>query len=46
MEKVSILLAIWNVTAISYILWPLGNLVTFGHIYPHFGLLCQKNWQP
>jgi hypothetical protein len=27
--------------AIWHILWPFGNLVAIGYIFPRFGLLCQ-----
>jgi hypothetical protein len=33
-------------TAIWYILWPIGNLVVIWYIFPRFGILCQKIWQP
>jgi hypothetical protein len=44
MEKVGILLGIWNIihTAILYILWPFGNLVANWHISPRFGILRQE----
>jgi hypothetical protein len=25
-----------------YIVWPLGNLVVFGYIFPRFGILCHE----
>jgi hypothetical protein len=31
-----------NVTAIKYILWPIGKLVVISYIFPHFGTLCQE----
>jgi hypothetical protein len=30
------------ITAIWYMLWPLGNLVTTWYIFPGFGILCQE----
>jgi uncharacterized membrane protein YuzA (DUF378 family) len=40
MEKVGILFGhLEYITAIWYILWPLGNLVTIWYIFPRFGIL-------
>jgi hypothetical protein len=30
------------ITAIWYILWPLGNLVAVWYSFPRFGILCQE----
>jgi hypothetical protein len=31
-------------TAIWYILWPFGNLVTIWYIFTRFGILCQEKY--
>jgi hypothetical protein len=41
-------MAIWNVVWPfgSYLLWSFGNLMAIWYIFPRFGILCRKIWQP
>jgi hypothetical protein len=43
MEKVGIFFChLEYITAIWYILWPIGNLVAIWYTFPRFGILCRE----